>query len=464
MMSIRFYFFLFFLMSYSSVKSQSFENISMIYNGLVPYSFNESNAYLSTDGNILFFNSSENINNVGGLSDMNDIWFRNKNNGVWGSPVNLTEINTTDNDLILGLTKDNIIILRNGLIHYFDTSDDFKLLKTEMINGFSSNYNLLSGSINATLDMLFLSFEGYGSFGVEDIYMSKKKNNEWGRLTNIGSSVNSDYQDISPFLFNEDTLVFISNRDGEGYELFYSALIENTWSEPTKIGLLNTNKSEVSLTYDYLSKNFILSATSDSKTNSDLFFYGDNENYMNVTFKLNSDIKNGYVYINSDTILFNSSVFSLPIKNVGSYSFKFEVDDYFIKDTTISINKSVDMSVNLDEIKSGSRVVLKNLIFKRSSTDLDDESLPYLNDLLHLFKNNSGIQITIEGHTDNRGDFKSNVKLSKERSESIKNFLVLNGINKSQIKVKGLGPSKPRYSNDSEVSRSLNRRVEILIN
>ena len=87
-------------MSYSSVKSQSFENITMVNNRLVPYSFNESNAYLSTDGNILFFNSSENINNVGGLSDMNDIWFRDKNNGVWGSPVNLTEINTTDNDLI----------------------------------------------------------------------------------------------------------------------------------------------------------------------------------------------------------------------------------------------------------------------------------------------------------------------------------------------------------------------------
>ena len=67
-------------MSYSSVKSQSFENISMVYNGLVPYSFNESNAYLSTDGNILFFNSSENLNNLGGLSDMNDIWIRNKNN------------------------------------------------------------------------------------------------------------------------------------------------------------------------------------------------------------------------------------------------------------------------------------------------------------------------------------------------------------------------------------------------
>ena len=105
----------------------------MVYNGLTPYSFNESNAYISTDGNILFFNSSENINNLGGLSDMNDIWFRNKNNGVWGSPVNLIEINTTDNDLILGLIKDNIIILKNGFIHYFDISNDFKLLKTEKV-------------------------------------------------------------------------------------------------------------------------------------------------------------------------------------------------------------------------------------------------------------------------------------------------------------------------------------------
>ena len=84
--------------------------------------------------------------------------------------------------------------------------------------------------------------------------------------------------------------------------------------------------------------------------------------------------------------------------------------------------------------------------------------------MLHLFRSNSNIQITIEGHTDNRGDFKSNIKLSKERSETIKNFLVINGIKKSQIKVKGLGPTKPRFNNESENLRKLNRRVEIFIN
>ena len=463
-MSIRSYLSIFFLLTFSLVKSQSFENVSLVNKKMESYPFNESNAYLSDDGNTLFFSSSDNRNNTYGLSDMNDIWYRNKNNGVWGTPINLREVNTIENDVILGLYKNDLIILRNGSIDYYDINNQYKLKRTEKIDGFPPNYNLISGSINYSQDKLFLSFEGFGTYGVEDIYTSKKNNNVWGRLTNIGSSVNSEYQDISPFLYKEDTLVFISNRDEEGYELYFTVLKDEFWSEPLKMNLLNTSKSEASLTYDYNSDNFILSATTDSKTNSDLFFYSDSKARINVTFNLNSEITNGNLYLKNDSISFSSNIFSLPIESVDTYNFKFVVDNYFIKDTTLRVDKSVDISINLDEVKSGSRIVLKNLIFKQSSTDLDDESLPYLNDLLHLFGSNSNIQITIEGHTDNRGDFRSNIKLSRERSEVIKNFLVINGIKKSQIKVKGLGPTKPRYSNDNEESRKLNRRVELFVN
>ena len=463
-MSIRSYLFIFFLLTFSFVKSQSFENVLLVNKKMESYPFNESNAYLSIDGNTLFFNSSDNINNTSGLSDMNDIWYRNKNNGVWGSPINLREVNTIENDVILGLYKNDLIIFRNGFINYYNINNQYKLQKTEKIDGLPLNYNLLSGSINYSQDKLFLSYEGFGTYGVEDIYTSKKNNNEWGRLTNIGSSVNSDYQDISPFLYKEDTLVFISNRDEVGYELYFTVLKDEYWSEPLKMNLLNTSKSEATLTFDYNSNYFILSATTDSKTNSDLFLYSDSKRRIKVTFNLNSEISNGNLYLNNDSISFNSNIFSLPIESDDKYNFKFVVDNYFIKDTTLRVDKSVDIFINLDEVKSGSRIVLKNLIFKQSSTDLDDQSLPYLNDLLHLFKSNSDIQITIEGHTDNRGDFKSNIKLSRERSEVIKNFLVINGIKKSQIKVKGLGPTKPRYSNESEESRKLNRRVELFIN
>ena len=463
-MNTRSYLYFLFLLIYSGVSSQSFEKISLIDMNMLSYPFNESNAYLTADGNRMFFNSSDNINNSSGLSDMNDVWIRIKNNGVWGLPINLREVNTIEDEVILGLGESDLIILRNGFINYYDINNQYKLLKTEKINGFTSNYNLLSGSINNSQDKLFLSFEGFGTYGVEDIYSSEKNNNEWGRLSNIGSSVNSDYQDISPFLYKKDTLVFISNREEIGYELYFTVLKDKMWSEPTKMTLLNTSKSESSLTFDYNSNNFILSATTDSKTNSDLFFYSDSKARINLTFNLNSEITNGKVYLNNDSISFSSNIFSLPIESVDTYNFKFVVDNYFIKDTILRVDKSLDIFINLYEVKSGSRVVLKNLIFKQSSSDLEDESLPYLNDLLHLFRSNSDIQITIEGHTDNRGDFRSNIKLSRERSEVIKNFLVINGIKKSQIKVKGLGPTKPRFNNDSEESRKLNRRVELFVN
>lgn len=463
-MSTRLFFSLFFILSHSDIISQSFENISLINNKIISYPLNEANAYLSADGNTLYFNSSNNSNNTGGLADMNDIWYRNKQNGVWGSPINLSIINSDDNEVILGLNNGSLIILRNNLISYYEINDNYKLIKNETLDGFSPNYNLLSGSINKSLDMIFISFEGYGTYGVEDIYVSKKNNSEWDRLTNIGSIVNSQYQDISPFILNDDTLIFISNRNEVGYELFYSLFYNNSWSDPLKMNSLNTSKSEISLTYDYNSTNFLLSATSDNQTNSDIFFYGNNKAKINLTFNLNANATDGILYLNEDSISFNSNVFSLSLDNANKHKFKFVVDNFFIKDTVININNSKDISINLDPIESGSRVVLKNLIFKQSSSDLVEESVSYLNNLLHLFKINSDIKITIEGHTDNRGDFKSNIKLSKERSETVRDYLVINGIKKNLIKVKGLGSTKPRYSNESEDSRKLNRRVEIYIN
>ena len=168
-MSTRLYIFFLIFLSISNVFSQSFENISLINNNITSYPFNESNAYLSIDGNSLFFNSSDNINNTGGLNDMNDIWYRNRNNGLWEPPINLTQVNTNENDIILGLNNDILIVLRNRLINYYDINNQFKLLGREEIDGFSTNYNLLTGSINKKSDIIFLSLEGYGTYGVEDI-------------------------------------------------------------------------------------------------------------------------------------------------------------------------------------------------------------------------------------------------------------------------------------------------------
>ena len=229
--------------------------------------------------------------------------------------------------------------------------------------------------------------------------------------------------------------------------------------------------SEVSLSYNQNSKSFLLSSSSDSRTNSDLFEYI-TVNYQNnyeLSFNLNSGLNKGIIEViknNSlvESISASNSQIIYRLDDTGDYLFKFIIDSYFIKDTTINVNKSKSIDINLSKIDKGSREFLSKLIFNQSSVELTENSKPYLNELLHIFKEDKNLNVIIEGHTDNTGDFKMNLKLSKERANVIKKFLVDNGINKNQITVKGLGPTKPRFSNSSEETRKKNRRVEIYIN
>jgi outer membrane protein OmpA-like peptidoglycan-associated protein len=72
-------------------------------------------------------------------------------------------------------------------------------------------------------------------------------------------------------------------------------------------------------------------------------------------------------------------------------------------------------------------------------------------------------RITIEGHTDSTGPAQLNEQLSKERADSVKEFLVAQGIEENRIETVGKGPNEPMVPNDSPTNRAMNRRVEIIL-
>ena len=78
-------------------------------------------------------------------------------------------------------------------------------------------------------------------------------------------------------------------------------------------------------------------------------------------------------------------------------------------------------------------------------------------------KENVDYGILLEGHTDNQGDWNENLKLSLNRVESVRDYLVTKGINKERIQIKGWGGIKPLISNMIESRRKLNRRVEFTL-
>jgi type IX secretion system PorP/SprF family membrane protein len=101
--------------------------------------------------------------------------------------------------------------------------------------------------------------------------------------------------------------------------------------------------------------------------------------------------------------------------------------------------------------------------FDFNSTNLDEESEAYLDELARALIDNPDLQIQLIGHTDNVGSSKFNLKLSHTRAQSIKDFLIEKGVEPARIGVSGKGMSEPLNENVTDEERALNRRVEMKI-
>jgi outer membrane protein OmpA-like peptidoglycan-associated protein len=125
--------------------------------------------------------------------------------------------------------------------------------------------------------------------------------------------------------------------------------------------------------------------------------------------------------------------------------------------------KSYKRNLSLSEIQLNKQYQFSNIIFTQSQSDLLPESYPELDKTVSLLKENPTFKILLEGHTDNQGDWSENLKLSNDRVETVKNYLISKGILSSRIQVKGWGGTKPVSSNLTEERRKLNRRVEFTL-
>ncbi|GAB3780731.1 hypothetical protein GCM10028818_33520 [Spirosoma horti] len=111
----------------------------------------------------------------------------------------------------------------------------------------------------------------------------------------------------------------------------------------------------------------------------------------------------------------------------------------------------------------GKTTQLRALQFVQSKTELLPDAQPALEQLLQFMQSQPTAEIELSGHTDNQGDFDQNLALSKQRVDVIKAYLVSNGIAATRITTRGYGPTRPIASNNSEATRQLNRRVEMIV-
>ena len=107
--------------------------------------------------------------------------------------------------------------------------------------------------------------------------------------------------------------------------------------------------------------------------------------------------------------------------------------------------------------------MLQNIQFEFNSATLTDDSKSGIDMLTSFLKRNPELNVELAGHTDDVGNEGYNLKLSAERAEAVRSYLISNGIDGNRLKAKGYGATKPLVPNDNDEHRAINRRTEMIV-
>ena len=193
-------------------------------------------------------------------------------------------------------------------------------------------------------------------------------------------------------------------------------------------------------------------------------------------FRFNSNILNmpemfvnlgNYKFLTAKAINYEKSKFISYIISVGKNTgyiqinqFGDEIEKNIKKEHSKNLSKS--LSANFND-NSGS-IILEGLKFKPGSADILESDLRILSDLANFLILNKKEKIILVGHTDASGPIKGNIKLSKDRAESVQKLFVKKfNVSPNQITINGVGFLSPIASNNTEAGREQNRRVEVII-
>jgi len=105
----------------------------------------------------------------------------------------------------------------------------------------------------------------------------------------------------------------------------------------------------------------------------------------------------------------------------------------------------------------------EKIAFKWDSANLEDASLPLLDEVAQALKDNAGFKVQVEGHASSDGNYDYNQTLSERRAQAVLDYLTAHGVAADRVVSKGFGSSTPNGTNTTAAGRESNRRVEFIV-
>ena len=487
--------------------------------------YDEQAPFFHPDLNTLYFTRSKHPQNTGGIRDQGDIWYSQVDEeGNWSTPSRLEQyFNDASPNSLIGFSWDGGTMLLNnhyrfdgkrkttqGIAYAKRSGQAWTKPKNVKMPYFKNKSIHQSGWLSRDGKVLLMSMEYLDSRGGEDLYVFFKDNGgKWSEPKNLGFDINTAFQEFTPFLDQDNkTLYFSSNgRGGFGSsDVFVTERLDDSWtrwSAPENIGSeVNTSGRELYFRkYPQLGIMMYVSTT-DSDGYGDLKYRAIDDKYIPpepvvapeedsmtiasetayptpvdsihmygkvLDFSNREGVNAVLTFQGEETkarTTASSGSYQVNLSPGSAYRLLIEAPGYLSKSEDLVVDAEMDrleMNFSLKPLTVGTTVNLKNVLFVKSKADLLESSYEDLNMVVKLMAENPKMEIELAGHTDNRGLQKYNVKLSQQRVEVVKEYLVSKGIEAKRIKGKGYGGIKPIASNGSEETRKLNRRVEFTI-
>lgn len=387
--------------------------------------------------------------------------------------------------------KDSLTRNRLGVLHLFKATKlggDWDTVESLAIN--SENYSIKNPSVSADGSTLYFASDmpnGYGGF---DIYKAPiNADGSIGTPQNMGQKVNTEGQEMFPYISSNNTLYFSSNGHLGlgGMDVFYTKEIDGKLAPIRNVGIpVNSNADDFAFSIDEEAGEGFVSSNRDGGAGSDDVYAikklqplcdvliiatilddKTREPIAGASVSLYDDQGNKIVSKSSN----DQGIAEFIVECEQNTALEVTKDGYESRRVTVAgvseEENPVQISLDpIEEIIVEDEVVLNPIFFDFDKSNITAKAAFELDKLVQIMNKYPDMVINATSHTDSRGSAPYNERLSDRRAKTTVQYVISKGIDASRITGMGKGESEPKVdcgNKCSEEEHQLNRRSEFKI-